>query len=227
MSSLSHQPQRRQFRAAAALIAAGALAFCVAACSPGDGGGDDVQSAVSMRTANDPSASGTANGNGSGNGNGNATLESDPAPAGDYSTQAAEATPGDGSYLGIKDVRIGSHDDFDRIVFEFTGEGVPGYWVRYEDMPTQQGSGRPITVAGAHKLAIDVRGTGYPFDFDMDDYPSGPVRPDDTDAIAEVVGAGTFEGSSQYVVGIDGERRPFKVFQVNNPTRLIIDIQTS
>lgn len=124
-------------------------------------------------------------------------------------------------------MRIGSHDDFDRIVFEFTGEGVPGYWVRYEDMPTQQGSGRPITVAGAHKLAIDVRGTGYPFDFDMDDYPSGPVRPDDTDAIAEVVGAGTFEGSSQYVVGIDGERRPFKVFQVNNPTRLIIDIQTS
>ena len=225
MSSSSHQPQRRQIRAAAALIAAGALAFCVAACSPGDGGGDDVQSAVSMRTANDPSASGTANGNG--NGNGNATLESDPAPAVDYSTQAAEATPGDGSYLGIKDVRIGSHDDFDRIVFEFTGEGVPGYWVRYEDMPTQQGSGRPITVAGAHKLAIDVRGTGYPFDFDMDDYPSGPVRPDDTDAIAEVVGAGTFEGSSQYVVGIDGERRPFKVFQVNNPTRLIIDIQTS
>ena len=222
MSSSSKQPQRRQFRAAAALIAAGALAFGVVACSPGDDG-DDVQPAVSMRTANDPSASGTANGNGSVD----ATLETDPAPSGDYSTQAAEATPDDGSYLGIKDVRIGSHDGFDRIVFEFIGEGVPGYWIRYEDMPTQQGSGRPISVAGSHKLAIDVRGTGYPFDFEMDDYPSGPVRPDDTDAIVEVVGAGTFEGSSQYVAGIDGERRPFKVFQVNNPTRLIIDIKAS
>lgn len=226
MSSSSHQPQRRQIRAAAALIAAGALAFCVAACSPGDGGGDDVQSAVSMRTANDPSASGTANGNGNGNGNGNATLESDPAPAGDYSTQAAEATPGDGSYLGIKDVRIGSHDGFDRIVIEFIGEGEPGYWVRYEDMPTQQGSGNPISVSGAHKLAIDVRGTGYPFDFNLEDYPVGPVKPEGTSAISEVRGFGTFEGSTQYVAGIDGERRPFKVFKAQNPTRLIIDIET-
>lgn len=226
MSSSSHQPQHRQIRAAAALIAAGALAFCVAACSPGDGGGDDVQSAVSMRTANDPSASGTANGNGNGNGNGNATLESDPAPAGDYSTQAAEATPGDGSYLGIKDVRIGSHDGFDRIVIEFIGEGEPGYWVRYEDMPTQQGSGNPISVSGAHKLAIDVRGTGYPFDFNVEDYPTGPVKPEGTSAISEVRGFGTFEGSTQYVAGVDGECRPFKVFKAQNPTRLIIDIQT-
>lgn len=222
MRPSSHQHQRHQRRAAAAVIAAGALAFGMVACSPGDGG--DMRSAVSMRTDNDPSASGTA---AHGAPHGNSTLESDPAPAGDYSAQPAEATPGNGSYLGIKDVRIGSHDGFDRIVFEFTGEGVPGYWVRYEDMPTQQGSGRPISVAGAHKLAIDVRGTGYPFDFNMDDYPSGPVRPDDTTAIAEVIGSGTFEGSSQYVVGIDGERRPFKVFQVNNPTRLIIDIRTS
>lgn len=213
------------WRTAGAVIAVGALAFGLVACSAD--GESEVHSAVSMRSEDATSSSG-ASGSGSASGSDKpATLESDPAPEGDYSAAPAEATPADASYLGIKDVRIGSHDGFDRIVIEFMGEGSPGYWVRYEDMPTQQGSGNPISVAGANKLAIDVRGTGYPFDFNVADYPSGPVKPRGTSAISEVRGFGTFEGSTQYVAGIDGERRPFKVFRAQNPTRLIIDIQTS
>lgn len=221
----STRSNRAAVRSVAAVIAAGSLALGLAACS--SGGDPDVDSAVSMRSES-ASASSGANGNGNGNGNGGSpsTLEADPAPEGDYSDAPAEAAPADGSYLGIKDVRIGSHDGFDRIVIEFMGEGEPGYWVRYEDMPTQQGSGNPISVGGAHKLAIDVRGTGYPFDFNVDDYPNGPVKPEGTSAISEVRGFGTFEGTTQYVAGIDGERPAFKVFKAKNPTRLIIDIET-
>lgn len=225
---ISTRSNRAAARSVVAVIAAGSLAFGVAACSSGDD--PDVDSAVSMRSEGASSSAG-ANGNGNGDagsstGGSPATLESEAAPEGDYSAAPAEAAPADGSYLGIKDVRIGSHDGFDRIVIEFMGEGTPGYWVRYEDMPTQQGSGNPISVSGAHKLAIDVRGTGYPFDFNVEDYPTGPVKPEGTSAISEVRGFGTFEGSTQYVAGVDGERRPFKVFKTQDPTRLIIDIQT-
>ncbi|MFD5869441.1 hypothetical protein ACFWGD_12660 [Corynebacterium sp. NPDC060344] len=222
----SIRSNRAAARSVVAVIAAGSLAFGLAACSPE--GEPDVDSAVSMRSEGASASSGASgSGNGSSTTGGSpATLEDDAAPEGDYSAAPAEAAPADGSYLGIKDVRIGSHDGFDRIVIEFMGDGAPGYWVRYEEMPTQQGSGNPISVGGAHKLAIDVRGTGYPFDFNVDDYPNGPVRPEGTSAISEVRGFGTFEGTTQYVAGIDGERRPFKVFKAADPTRLIIDIQT-
>ncbi|WP_295625583.1 hypothetical protein [uncultured Corynebacterium sp.] len=222
----SNHPNRVALRSVGALVAVGALTFGLVACSS-DSDDPDVQSAVSMRSEDATSSSGASGAAQKSDGSTAATLESDPAPEGDYSMSAAEAAPADGSYLGIRDVRIGSHDGFDRIVIEFMGDGAPGYWVRYEDMPTQQGSGNPLSVNGDHKLSIDVRGTGYPFDFNVEDYPSGPVRPADTTAVSEVRGFGTFEGTTQYLAGIDGERRPFKVFKASNPTRLIIDIQTS
>ena len=214
----STRSNRATARSVAAVIAAGSLILGLVACS--SGAEPDVDSAVSMRSEGTSTSSGA-----DGNGGAPATLEADPAPDVDYSDAPAEAAPADGSYLGIKDVRIGSHDGFDRIVIEFIGDGEPGYWVRYEDMPTQQGSGNPISVSGVHKLSVDVRGTGYPFDFNVEDYPNGPVKPEGTSAITEVRGFGTFEGTTQYVVGIDGERPGFKVFKAQNPTRLIIDIE--
>lgn len=214
----STRSNRTTARSVAAVLAAGSLVLGLAACS--SGAETDVDSAVSMRSEGTSTSTGA-----DGDGGAPATLEADPAPDVDYSDTPAEAAPADGSYLGIKDVRIGSHDGFDRIVIEFIGDGEPGYWVRYEDMPTQQGSGTPIRVSGAHKLAVDVRGTGYPFDFNVEDYPNGPVKPEGTSAITEVRGFGTFEGTTQYVVGIDGERPGFKVFKAQNPTRLIIDIE--
>ncbi|MEJ6018993.1 AMIN-like domain-containing (lipo)protein [Corynebacterium sp. H113] len=209
-----------------AAVSCAALVLGVAACSTN---GDEVepQSAVSMRSSDSAGSQGSDAGKPNAETGGtSAVLESDPAPEGEeFSLNAAEAAPAEGSYLGIKDVRIGSHDGYDRIVFEFTGEGKPGYWVRYDDIPAQQGSGKAISVAGAKKLAIDIRGTGYPFDFNMEDFPSDPVRPTDTKSIEEVVGAGTFEGSSQYVAGVRDERQPFRAFLVENPTRLIVDIE--
>jgi hypothetical protein len=153
-------------------------------------------------------------------------MDNDAAPEGDFNNASAEATPSDGAYLGIEDVRVGSHDGYDRIVFELKGEGTPGYFVRYEDVPTQQGSGKPVSVDGAAKLVINLRGMGYPFDFQMEDFPSGPVKPTSTSVIQEVVGAGTFEGQTQYIVGLKGEKTPFKVFPLSNPNRLVIDFQS-
>ncbi|MDO5030116.1 MAG: hypothetical protein Q4E11_05975 [Corynebacterium sp.] len=204
-----------------------ALGLAIGACSPDSS--SDSAAAVSMKTdstAGTSDLSSSSDSSTSSSSEASTTMDDDAAPDGDFTISSAEATPSDGAYLGIEDVRVGSHDGYDRIVFELKGEGTPGYFVRYEDVPTQQGSGKPVSVDGAAKLVINLRGMGYPFDFQMEDFPAGPVKPTSTSVIQEVVGAGTFEGQSQYIVGLKGDKAPFKVFPLSNPNRLVIDFQS-
>ncbi len=217
-----HMSRPSRLRAGIAASLCLALGLSLASCAR-DSEPQDAAAAVSMKSNSASPSAGASKG---GNSSPSATLDSDPAPGGDFKETPAEAAQSNGAYLGIEDVRIGSHEGFDRIVFEFTGEGKPGYFIRYEDVPTQQGSGNPINVSGSPKLSIDLRGIGYPFDFNKTDFPSGPVRPEKTKGINEVVGAGTFEGQTQYVVGLKGKKLPFKVFTLSNPTRLVIDFES-
>ena len=216
-------PKATRRRAGVAVIAAVTLGLGLVSCA--SDADTDTASAVSMRTGSGSSQASAAVETSTATET--VTMDPDQTPSDKFSTDTVEVAPAKASYLGIKDVRIGSHEGHDRLVFEFTGEGRPGYWIRYEDTPMQQGSGNPISVSGQQKLSIDLRGVGYPFDFDMTDFPSSPVKPPNAKQIAEVVGAGTFEGTSQYVVGINGERAPFQAFVLQNPTRLVIDFEAN
>lgn len=215
-----HTLRNSRVRAGLAASMCLAMGLSLASCAR-DSETQDTAAAVSMKTDSSSAAPGDAKNQKTEK----ATLDTDPAPGGDFSFGPAEAAQADASYLSIEDVRIGSHDGYDRIVFEFGGEGKPGYFIRYEDIPAQQASGKPISVDGSPKLSVDLRGIGYPFDFEKTDYPSGPVRPEKTSGVNEVVGAGTFEGQSQYVVGMKGEKLRYKVFTLSNPTRLVIDFE--
>ena len=46
--------------------------------------------------------------------------------------------------LAVTDIRIAGHDDFDRVVFEMAGNGMPGWYVSYTEQPFYQGSGRTV-----------------------------------------------------------------------------------
>ncbi|EPD47990.1 MULTISPECIES: hypothetical protein [unclassified Corynebacterium] len=225
MNTKSLDVSRTRTRIAASLCLA--LGLALGACSSDSS--SDSAAAVSMKTdstAGTSDLSSSSSSSTSSSAAAQTTMDDDAAPEGDFNSSSSEAAPSDGAYLGIEDVRVGSHDGYDRIVFELMGEGTPGYFVRYEDVPTQQGSGKPISVDGTAKLVIDLRGMGYPFDFQMEDFPSDPVKPTSTSVIKEVVGGGTFEGQTQYVVGLKGDKTPFKVFSLSNPNRLVIDFQS-
>ena len=60
--------------------------------------------------------------------------------------------------LSPTDVRIGTHQGFDRVVFEFAGVGKPGWFTHYTDTPAQPGSGFPVEYQGnsprAGKLGV-------------------------------------------------------------------------
>lgn len=124
--------------------------------------------------------------------------------------------------LQVYDIRIGRHEEFDRVVFEFRGTGLPGWLVDYTDNPTQQASGKPITIAGTSILNVNIDGTVYPFEGDGTE--AQAPKPPLGSGITEVVSSGTFEGRSQFFIGLDHGRTPYSVTLLPDPTRVVLDI---
>ena len=81
-------------------------------------------------------------------------------PGQDLPTFTTEASSADVASTGpdapiLRDVRIATHDGFDRIVFEFDSDGLPQWRVAYIDAPVIQcGSGHEVPVAGAAWLQV-------------------------------------------------------------------------
>lgn len=122
------------------------------------------------------------------------------------------------------DIRVGHHQGFDRVVVDFSGTGTPGYFVSYTDAPTQQASGYPLVPAGDSYLEVAIDGTTYPFEVGAQ--PESLATTPDLPVVKDVADGGTFEGRSQYIIGINGPKKPFAVKVLDNPTRLAIDIIT-
>lgn len=126
------------------------------------------------------------------------------------------------SRLMVTDVRIGSHNGFDRVVFDLTGEGEPGWFIDYTVNPTQQGSGNAVKFSGDTALNVNIDGTVYPFDLGLEDPGIGAVD-GFGGIVSQVVSAGTFEGRSQFVIGLNG-KHPYSVTVLQDPHRLVVDV---
>jgi hypothetical protein len=124
----------------------------------------------------------------------------------------------------LRDVRAGVNQGFDRVVLEFLGSGVPGYRVEYVDKPVHQcGSGDPTPVAGDAWLAITLRGTQA-----HNDQGQATVQQRERrlqmPIVRELEMTCDFEGVVEIVLGVSRPNR-YRVTELQNPTRLIIDIQ--
>ena len=126
--------------------------------------------------------------------------------------------------LVIEDVRAGSHDGFDRVVFEYSGPGKPGVIAGYNPDPRQQASGYPLDVPGNAYLEIMIQGTPMMMMSPREDLiPTGPVGVAAGGVTSEVHG-GVFEADTQYIIGLDRER-PYQVYIMENPTRVVVEFQ--
>jgi hypothetical protein len=136
----------------------------------------------------------------------------------------AAAPAGAQSTPTLVDVRVGRHPAFDRVVFEFRG-GLPDHRVSYVDQLVEDGSGRPVSVAGAADLQVVFQGANA---HEADGSPSvGPRRlPPGLPAVKEVAQVGDFEAVVSYGIGID-RRRPITVSTLSGPSRLVIDVATT
>lgn len=136
----------------------------------------------------------------------------------------AAAPAGAQSAPTLTDVRAGGHTGFDRVVFEFRG-AVPTHRVGYVDQLVQDGSGRPVAVAGAADLEVVFQGANA---HRQDGSPTISPRRFSTGlpAVKEVAQIGDFEAVVTYGIGVD-RKRPLKVSTLSNPSRLVIDVSTT
>jgi hypothetical protein len=135
----------------------------------------------------------------------------------------------------ITNLRAGRHTCFDRLVVDLgaPAAGTPsqhaGYRVEYVRQVVEDGSGRPLPLAGGaflsvfvHAPAHDVAGrpTYRPAD------PAHAVNVSGFSTFRQVAFAGTFEGSTTVGLGVRA-RLPFRVFLLAGPgtgSRLVVDV---
>ncbi|WP_342319923.1 AMIN-like domain-containing (lipo)protein [Corynebacterium mayonis] len=141
-----------------------------------------------------------------------------------YTTGQTRLDQDPGTELVVTDVRVGSHEGFDRVVVEYSGHGTPGIIAGYVDKPRQLASGLPIEVTGTTYLEVMIQGT-----------PMGVLSPRAelikagpmdlaTGAIKGITHGGVFEADTQYIIGLD-QQRPYRAYTLHNPPRVVVDLQ--
>ena len=132
----------------------------------------------------------------------------------------------------LREVRIARHDTFDRVVFEFTGEVVPGATI---DGPRANGpgavtgdpSGLPVAVGGAQVLTVSMSPAIATFAASLPPGPlySGPTSfmPTDTANVVHVVLTGDFESVLTWAIGFRSPATP-RVSSLTSPTRVVVDV---
>jgi hypothetical protein len=120
------------------------------------------------------------------------------------------------------DLRVGEHDGYDRMVFEFAGDDLPGYRIEYVNSAVQCGSGMNVPLQGTAILEVSFRNTvahdlNGPTVVNSNPTPGFPT-------LKQIEGICDFEGIVQWAAGV-GSMQPFRVFELDSPTRLVIDVK--
>lgn len=123
----------------------------------------------------------------------------------------------------LKAVRTGKHESFDRVVFEFAGNVIPGYHVEYIDKPVRDcGAGEVVPLAGEGFLLVKLQPAqahteaGVATIQNRQQTPGLPI-------IKELKLICDFEADVQWVFGLSSPNR-YRILELSNPARLVIDI---
>jgi Putative peptidoglycan binding domain/Sporulation and spore germination len=139
-------------------------------------------------------------------------------------TNRAKIEDLDGDEATLRRIRVGRHDGFDRVVFEFDG-GRPAYSVSYAPVAQADGSGAPIPTQGTVALQVYLQAESLnsePLGPEFTFQPTEPITPG-YPTLRHVRYGGFFEGGTTFGVGLTG-RSGFRVVELTGPTRLAIDV---
>jgi hypothetical protein len=118
-------------------------------------------------------------------------------------------------------IRTGLHDGFDRVVFEFTGPRPVVTEATRAELENC-GSGKPIRAKGDEFLVVSMQPAN------AHNY-AGP-RAFDTPGLSKVrsvTNTCDFEAHLDFGIGYAGTGRAYQVSYVDNPTRVVVDINNS
>jgi hypothetical protein len=131
----------------------------------------------------------------------------------------------------LERVAVGRHEGYDRVVFQFRGEGLPGYRVSYMEPPLKEdGSGNPVDIAGNAFVVVRMEpASGFDLNTGEGELVyKGPRRIEGsssgTSIVKEVVRTGDFEAVLTWAIGLE-EKVDFRVTTAASPARLIVDFR--
>jgi hypothetical protein len=131
----------------------------------------------------------------------------------------------------LERVAVGRHEGYDRVVFQFQGEGLPGYRVQYVEPPLKEdGSGNLVTIDGNAFIVVRMEPASG-FDLNTGEgvlVYKGPRRIEGSSAgtsvVKELVRTGDFEAVLSWAIGLE-ENVDFRVTTAGSPSRLIVDFR--
>jgi hypothetical protein len=129
-----------------------------------------------------------------------------------------------GSASILRTVHTAAQVGYDRIVFELSGDSLPGYHVEYSDRPARRcGSGDVVPVSGAARLLVRLERVrahderGNPTVRERERAPALP-------ALREMKLICDFEGQVEWLLGLAG-RTGYRVLELTEPPRLVVDVR--
>lgn len=139
-----------------------------------------------------------------------------------------EVAAGDffGTFNFLENIRFQQRQGgFTRVVFDFEDGDIPWWSVGYATGPFVDPGDNPIAVDGDAYLQVVLSSTSFDLSgAEVRITYDGPDRiPANTNSVVEIVNVDDFEGSSTWIIGVDG-MKPFAVGTLTNPPRVYIDI---
>ena len=124
----------------------------------------------------------------------------------------------------IVDIRVGTHDGYDRIVFEFE-QGTPELTLDRAEPPfSEDASGLPLAIEGESFLGLVMRGGTKQTDAGESSYDGATEFETDFPSLVHAVEAGDFERQSTWYLGL-AEESCLRVLLLDGPPRLVIDVE--
>jgi hypothetical protein len=125
----------------------------------------------------------------------------------------------------IVDVRVGTHDGYDRAVIAFS-DGLPEVFVERASPPfVQDGSGNPIDVQGTSFLRVTLRGGTKQMDDGSSSYEGPRDFQTEFPMLVHFVEGGDFEAQSTWYVGLAAEACVRVLALGGDEPRLVIDVE--
>jgi hypothetical protein len=121
-------------------------------------------------------------------------------------------------------VRGASHEDFDRVVFVFRDKAIPGYHVAYATTPAAHcGSGETVPISGEYQLTVRLS-PAQAHTETGDVTVREQTQHLNLQIVRELKLICDFEGEVTWVLGLSA-RKPYRVYELTDPVRLVVDIQ--
>lgn len=139
-----------------------------------------------------------------------------------WETTATSSTNPAARQPRVLDLRYAQHRGFDRVVIDIRG-AIPGYRATYHRRFFSDPSGKRVPIRGGLQVVLTP---AYAHNRVGRDTYRGPelARPG-LPALKAIAMTGDFEGQVGFAFGLEPRRTPYRIFQLADPQRLVIDFK--